>query len=908
MRAVTHPVTQGDHSGYQTTYYGRDSVNPTGSMTHLDNKNGGWTEASFGGSGQLLNTTSQTVNGDGTYTISSQDMRRDGTVSSSEQAIYGMDNNALQSLQRESTSPDGQTIQSLAQFNANQELVSAHAASFQNGVPVSSMDFARDSNSNYVESQTNYDHNGAISSTAAASFDSSGALLGGQMNYAHGPLNEVAFARTPDGDFYARQSFRDGTQSDSIVSYNAVQSNLANVQANGFDASPDIDNSLTVHDNSVDNFHTVAGADSFNSNYVQPASYSAPSVQDVTNVSGYPTQDISTTSSTFDASSTHSVSAQDAYHNQAVHQQQHEHNIAAQHANANTQWTNVPAQTVDGGTSYSTYAKDAVMPPQEHPNADAIVQKTLASIEQLAVHWMATRMEALKAIEDKPLDSTPAKGLDGVSSMGVVNPPPMPNHIITNWNDGGYYAAQSNAGANASNVDKLSAEQAATIAGNPTEYSQSGMEIDSQTAQYSLPPIASGQPSWDDVRVSSNDPAVANGLQSTPEFSRDAIQTVDVASTPTVDNSLTVHDNSMDSYTSHHTSAPTVTPVVAPESSRVHTNLAQDSYASPAVEDSATILAYREQETRTNADGQQVNNQHQQLNVPDTTIETSSSALSKETVLPPQNANMPNADAIVQKTLDSLEHLAVQWLATRVQALDAIEDKGLNVTPGNIIGDAASMASQSPPPTPDQPFANLNTGFYPAANLSKLADTPVAPPPMLADAASTPELENATSPVLVGEFSTGTIGVAPESVLAKETVFQQNTGTTPAPAEGPTLKRIDQTYNTAGMTVENYHNAPTVNDPVANTPSANAQKGAETSAQSKVDRPASDKPDGEEKGSFIGKVLDVSNRPNTKPIVGPPPSHDKANIKKVLDRMQNASEKDEDSDKADEQLPSWMKW
>jgi hypothetical protein len=110
------------------------------------------------------------------------------------------------------------------------------------------------------------------------------------------------------------------------------------------------------------------------------------------------------------------------------------------------------------------------------------------------------------------------------------------------------------------------------------------------------------------------------------------------------------------------------------------------------------------------------------------------------------------------------------------------------------------------------------------------------------------------------------------------------------------------------MTVENYHNAPTVNDPVANTPSANAQKGAETSAQSKVDRPASDKPDGEEKGSLIGKVLDVSNRPNTKPIVGPPPSHDKANIKKVLDRMQNASEKDEDSDKADEQLPSWMKW
>ncbi|CAM6006224.1 unnamed protein product [Sphagnum balticum] len=122
------------------------------------------------------------------------------------------------------------------------------------------MEFARDSNSNYVESQTNYDQFGAIASTASASFDSSGALLGGQMNYANGPLNEVAFARTPDGDFYARQSFSDGTQADSIVSYDAVQSNLANVQANGFDASPDIDNSLTVHDNSVDNFHMVAAS------------------------------------------------------------------------------------------------------------------------------------------------------------------------------------------------------------------------------------------------------------------------------------------------------------------------------------------------------------------------------------------------------------------------------------------------------------------------------------------------------------------------------------------------------------------------------------------------------------------------------------------------------------------------
>ncbi|CAM6006225.1 unnamed protein product [Sphagnum balticum] len=118
MRAVTHPITQADHSGYQTTYYGRDGVNPTGSMTHLDNKNGGWTEASFGGNGQLLNTTAQIMNGNGTYTIASQDMNRDGSIGSSEQAVYGMDSNALQSLHRESISPDGQSIQSLAQFNA----------------------------------------------------------------------------------------------------------------------------------------------------------------------------------------------------------------------------------------------------------------------------------------------------------------------------------------------------------------------------------------------------------------------------------------------------------------------------------------------------------------------------------------------------------------------------------------------------------------------------------------------------------------------------------------------------------------------------------------------------------------------------------------------------------------------
>ncbi|CAM6006223.1 unnamed protein product [Sphagnum balticum] len=646
------------------------------------------------------------------------------------------------------------------------------------------------------------------------------------------------------------------------------------IQTGDVASAPVVDNSLTVHDNSMDSYtsqHTSAPI-------VAPTA--AP-----------------------ESSRIHANLAQDSYASPAVEdsaavlayrEQEARANADGQQVIMQDQPLKVPDQTIQ--TSSSTLTKDAALPPHtvNMPNADALVAKTLASVEQLAVHWMATRVEALKAIEDKPLDAAPAKGLDGVPSMGVVNPPSIPNHIVTGWSDGGYYAAQSDAGANAANVDKLSAEQAATLAGNPTEYGERGVENDPQAAQYSLPPLVG------------EDQRVAPPLHSALEFSRDSIQTSDVASQPVVDNSLTVHDNSMDSYTSHHTNAPSV----SPEASKVvNANRAENTNAAPIVEDSSAILAYRESEARTKADAPQVNKQDDQLKVPDKTIESTSSALSKEMVLPPQNANMPNADAIVQKTLDSLEHLAVQWLATRVQALDAIEDKGLSVTPGNILGEAASTAAQSPPPTPDQPFANLNTSYYPAANLNKLTDTPVAPPPMLADAPpdSTLNLENANSPRLLGEILTGTVAVAPESVLAKETVFQQNTGTTPSLTGGPTLHRIDQTYKNAGMTVENYNKTP-VAQPVATTPSVTPEKGSENAGQSKVDRPVADKPTGEEKGAFFGKILDVSNRPTNRPIVGPPPSHDKANIKKVLDKLQNGSDKESDSEKTDQQLPSWMKW
>jgi hypothetical protein len=315
LTTTTHPITVGDNTGYQTNYYGRDSADPTGSVRHIDNANGGWTEAAYGRDGQPLSVSNQTINNDGTYTIGTQQFNRDGAVASNDQAVYSMDNNYLQSISSEVTSPDmTQVMSSNAYFDSSQELVSANAISYENGMPVSSTDFGRDSNNNYLERQTSFDQYGGVTGVVQAAFDPSGQLLGGQVNYNNSNVSEVAISRVNDGEYYARQSSVSGETVSAHLAYDASQNSWNTVQDNSF-----------------------SSAQSYN------------------------------------------VTAQDAYGTPTVQQQQ-------------------SGDVINQGTEGPPVV-------QHLPNADAMVQQTIASIEQLAAYWFDQRMQQHQnAAEVKPLE------------------------------------------------------------------------------------------------------------------------------------------------------------------------------------------------------------------------------------------------------------------------------------------------------------------------------------------------------------------------------------------------------------------------------------------------------------------------------------------------------------------------
>jgi hypothetical protein len=633
LRTISQPITDGSgHSGYQTTYYGRDSVSPAGSVQHFNGANGSWTEASFGPNGQPLSTSNQTINGDGTYTVSSQEFARDGSVASNEQAIYSMDTNNLQAISQEFNNPDmSQVMTSNAYFDANQQLVSASSTSYENGVPVSSTDFARDSNSNYLERQTSFDPNGGVTGTVQAAFDPNGQLLAGQVSYPNSEVSDVSISRSAEGEYYARQSYVSGESVAAHLTYDASSNSWNTVQDNSFN---------------------------------QAAAYN--------------------------------VTAQDAYGPTNVQQQQ-------------------PGDVIHTGTEGPPVV-------QHLPNADHMVQQTIASIEQLAAYWIDQRMQGQQTIEVKPLEPVFAAPIEG---LGHVAPHGNP-HSSYHTAEGGSYSSYASPAHSSAGYSQYSESKAPPVyvADQSIVYAPHSAPPAESTAHARHAAHADNTPPVEGPKPVPQIDGITYPSHGSPSYASPSVDSANYTSygSPSVDNtSYTSYDSTPSvetaGYTNTYSSPPiegaTFTSTASPSvdgailsGSVGHSPLSVESVAphltydansnswntvqdtSFAREASYTVTAqdaYGPTASAPDVSGP-TNVQHQQAG---DVIHTGAQGA-------PVVQHLPNADVMVQQTIASIEQLAAYWIDQRLQQQQTTEVKPLEPVFAAPIEGLGQLAYHSP--------------------------------------------------------------------------------------------------------------------------------------------------------------------------------------------------------------------
>jgi hypothetical protein len=921
LRTISQPITDGaGNSGYQTTYYGRDSQSPAGTVTHLDGANGGWTEKAFGPDGQPLSVSNQTINGDGTYTVSSQEYARDGSgsITGNESAVYSMDTNNLQSISNEINSPDmSQVMTSNAYFDANQNLVSASATSYENGNPVSSTDFARDSNNNYLERQTSFNEMGGVTGVVQAAFDPNGQLLGGQVSYPNSSVSDVAISRTADGEYYARQSYVSGESVAAHLTYDSSSNSWNTVQDNSFN---------------------------------QAAAYN--------------------------------VTAQDAYGTTNIQQQQ-------------------PGDVIHTGTEGPPVV-------QHLPNADHMVQQTMASIEQLAAYWIDQRMQGQQTTEVRPLEPVYAAPIEGLGHVAYHGNPMSSYHTA----EGGSYSSYASPAHSSASYSQYSDSKAPPVyvADQSIVYAPHSSAPPAESTSHARHAAhADNSPPVEGPKPVPQIDGITYPSQGSPSYASPSGDSANYTSygSPSVDNTSYTYDSSPSvdtaGYTNTYTSPPieganfttTASPSVEGailSGSVGHSPLSVESVAPHLTYDATsnswntvqdTSFAREASYTVTAQDAYgptaaapdvygPTNVQQQQ---PGDVIHTGAQG-------PPVVQHLPNADVMAQQTIASIEQLAAYWFDQRMQQQQTTEVKPLEpvfAAPFEVLshgayhanhtaegGSYTSHASQTvdnsatvasysqygdtkAPPVyvADQ---NIVYASQPVPPIDSTSHAPHAAhadssPPVESGPKAVPQIDGITYPsyaspsvdgtVLTGSASYSQHGGNSTTPVSYESSDQAVYVSHPHSAPPPEIVNNDyaptvypeHTYETTYDSEVNNHHAPPPAPPIYQSPPVENHYQSQVQPLPRpsvlpVDQtarpdsyqqnytnvhhnvPPPPPPNNDARSAVYNSILNVQSTPIKSTL---PPNHNPDTIKKIIDDLKNSAGETKKQDEP-ETWQSWAQW